>query len=97
MAKSSFSCDVCGRGFRMPAHLARHMSVHNGTSKKASVKGKKASHMGAAVVGRRRGRLPAAVAKMNLGAMSAEELGQILIATRAEISSRISQLQNVIN
>lgn len=97
MAKSTLSCDVCGRGFSMPAHLARHMSVHNGTSKKTSAKGKKSSGKLVAPVGRRRGRMPAAVAKLNLGELSAEELGQILVATRAEISSRISQLQRVVN
>lgn len=80
----------------MAAHLARHLSGSHGVAAKGGnarkPKGRKAGY-----AGKRRGRMPAAVAKLNLGAMSADELAQVIVAARSEVQHRIASLQNAID
>ncbi len=101
MAKGKLVCSQCDRTFSMPAHLARHMSGSHGVRPaggKQKRGGKRGRPAGSAVrMGRRRGRMPAAVARMNLGSLSADELGQVIVAARAEVERRIYDLRNVID
>ncbi|MBK8270464.1 MAG: C2H2-type zinc finger protein [Planctomycetes bacterium] len=97
MAKAKFTCEHCGRGFSMAAHLARHLSGGHGIApaggKKSGLKrGPKKGSWG----GKRRGRQPAAIAKLGLGSMSADELAQVIVAARGEVQRRIVSLQEAI-
>lgn len=98
MSKGKLSCNECGRTFSMPAHLARHMSGSHGVKPAGGPKktGRKPGRPPMAKApGRRRGRMPAAVARLNLGSLSADELGQVMVAARDEIQRRIYDLQHV--
>ncbi|HWL94188.1 MAG TPA: hypothetical protein VNT79_11710 [Phycisphaerae bacterium] len=84
----------------MAAHLARHMSGSHGV---APAGGAAVTNSGPRVgkkrgpkPGRRRGRMPAAVAGLKLSLMSAEQLGQVMVAARQEIEQRIRNLQEAI-
>ncbi len=88
MPKAPFKCSLCGRSFKMKAHLARHQTAGhcakpNPASKKTKSKGKRKA------MGR-----PLGVARrFGLDTMSIDELGELLMAARAEGKRRIAELE----
>ena len=92
-------CSKCGRTFKMPAHLARHMSAGHGVSAKRSVvkkatnvkkqAKKKASSPGGA---------PRKTAsQISLGGLSVEELSQLIVKARVEVRRKISEIERTVN
>ena len=94
-AKGKFKCPKCDRTFSMPGHLGRHMSAIHGLKSKKKAAKKKAKRR--KKVRRRRkvkrvGRPAGVAARLKLQKMTLEELGQLIIAARAEARRKMAAL-----
>ncbi len=95
-------CSKCGRTFKMPAHLARHMSAGHGVSAQRSV-AKKATNVKIQV--RKKAKKKASspggaprktASQISLGGMSVEELTQLIVKARVEVRRKISEVERAI-
>lgn len=98
MAKKAFKCPRCGRSFLMKAHLARHLSAGHGVRSKRKAKTVRAG--GRKKAKRRRvtrmGRPKGVVSRFGLRTLSLEQLGEVIVAARAEARSRVTKLQKAL-
>jgi uncharacterized C2H2 Zn-finger protein len=98
MAKKTFKCPSCRRTFKMAAHLARHRAAAHGVKSKRKVKKAKAGRRKKAVRRRvtRMGRPTAMASRFKLRNLTLEELGEIIVAARAEGRRRVAELRKAL-
>ena len=102
MAKATgneFRCGKCGRTFKMAAHLARHQSSGHGKKRKKKATKKKrpvGRPRKTAAARRNKGRTSARAPRLGLANLSIEQLGNLIVAARAEAKKRISALKKSI-
>lgn len=90
MAKKPFQCPRCDRSFSMKAHLARHVSAMHTKKRRGKAKPRKIRK-----TKRVRGR-PRGAAGLGLRTLSLEELGDLIVAARAEARRRVTGLQKAL-
>lgn len=93
MARVEFKCARCGRGFKMKAHLARHLSASHGVKKRGAAGRKVKARRGRPPRAKGAWRNARAASPVQLSNLSVEQLGDLIAAARVEAHRRIEDLQ----
>ena len=99
MAKKRFKCSKCDRTFSMAAHLARHMSTHASSKKKAAARrSRQAKKVWKARKAKKKtvGRPKGATARLGLRNMSLEQLSDLLTAVRVEMRRQLAEIRKAV-
>jgi hypothetical protein len=89
-AKGALVCSICGRSFKLAAHLARHVSASHGKAPKAP-KTRKTRRVGRPAG--RRTAFAAAPAGLDVQAMTVDQLLEVKQQVDARLSGLVRQLQ----
>lgn len=98
--QKNLECPKCGRKFSMPAHLARHMSSHDGAASKKKASRKTRARKAKRGPGRPKGSTnkkaattaARSVAGFNLRGMQIQELSDLIDAARDEARRKLHEL-----
>ena len=96
MPRKVLRCSKCDRSFKMPAHLARHMSSTHGFKKKRAVVKKAKKRSTGRRAKKRARRLSGSTTRLGLSGMSLEQLTQLIDAARGEARRKLSALDSLI-
>ncbi len=88
-------CDLCGKKFSMPAHLARHKSATHGANKKPEKK-KVMKKRRKKAVAKRGGRPPAIATRFGLKNLSLDELAALIKAAKQEAEGRLREYRELL-
>ncbi len=99
--KGAFACEVCGRKFKLPAHLARHASVAHakgGKVKEARKVGRPAGRGAVAAAPVGLAKIPASVlqAELQRRAKKASKKLRKLLRQRVKLDAQIAELEPLV-